>query len=411
MKPKINQGKYTQSTFDCDFYKINMQWAYMMKFPDSRCSFEYTLRSDVQWPKGFGAALQYLFNQYGELRAPDNAEKYLLDNAPHLPLAAIDYLINFRYNPAELQIFHDEKENTLRIKAEGPTVSAMRWEIPVLSTVSELFHEMTGNGLDDINVQKATTVAAEKGTHLNMKVIPHVDFGSRRRHSYQIHEQVTKALSRAIGNAFIGTSNMHIAMKHNLKMIGTTGHEWHQFHAGVYGYKMANYRAMENWNSVYQGRMGIVLPDTFTTDSFLASFDTYHGRLYDGARQDSGDWKAWTLKFYNKYKELGIDPTSKNYVYSDGINSMKLCEEMRDHSKNLKISFSLGIGTWFTCDIPEVKPMNQVMKMTSMSVNRYSDWVYVIKIADGVGKEIGDKHEIKLAKLTLKIPQQKPIIT
>lgn len=408
MKPKIGQGKYTQSTFDDDAYKFNMQWAYMMKFPDSRCCFEYTLRSKVQWPKGFGAALQYLLYQYDQLTAPDGMEEYLLKNAIHLPLAAIDYLCNFRFNPGELQVFHDETKNLLLIKACGPTVSAMRWEIPVLSTVSELYHEMTGNSIDDINFETVVNIANEKGKQLQSLNISHVDFGTRRRHSFQVHDQVVKTLSRTLGSNFKGTSNMHLAHKHNVKMIGTTGHEWYQFHSGVYGYKMANYRAMENWQIVYRGRMGIVLPDTFTTDSFLKSFDSDFARRYDGARQDSGDWKSWTDKFVNRYKELGINPSSKHFIYSDGINSIELCKEINNYTKKLSLPMmSLGIGTWFTCDVPGVTPLNQVMKMTMMSLDRSGDqWEHVIKIADGVGKEIGNPDAIHLGKLTLGIPTQ-----
>jgi nicotinate phosphoribosyltransferase len=410
MKPKIGKGKYTQSTFDCDFYKINMQWAYVTLFPDSRCCFEYTLRSDVPWPKNFGAALQYLFSQYGQLTAPEGMEEYLLKNATHLPLAAIDYLCSFRFNPSEVQIYQDDQKNELRIKACGPTASAMRWEIPVLSSVSELYHEMTGNGIDTINIEKVATIAAEKGAHLQLGAIPHVDFGTRRRHSFKVHDAVVGSLSRTIGNSFIGTSNMHLALKHNLKMIGTTGHEWHQFHAGVYGYKMANHRAMENWQYVYKGQMGIVLPDTFTTEKFIPDFDSDFARRYDGARQDSGDWRAWTDLFYNRYKELNIDPSSKQFVYSDGINNHELCKEIRDYAKSLKIPFSLGIGTWFTCDVPGVKALNQVMKMTSMSKTRNGEWHDTIKIADGVGKEIGNPEEVKLAKMTLKIPQTQEVL-
>jgi len=409
MKPKINQGKYTQSTFDCDFYKINMQWAYMMKFPDSRCCFEYKIRSEVQWPKGFGAALQYLISQYDQLRAPEGMEEYLLKNAPHLPLAAIDYLCNFRFNPAEVQIYHDEQQNELRIKACGPTVSAMRWEIPILSTVSELYHEMTGNGIENINFEEVGTIAQRKGVHLQLSNIKHVDFGTRRRHSFKTHDAVVYALSRTVGNNFIGTSNMHLALKYGLKMIGTTGHEWHQFHGGVYGYKMANYRAMENWQDVYRGRMGIVLPDTYTTDSFLKCFDSDFARRYDGARQDSGDWKEWTDKFVNRYNELGIDPTTKQFIYSNGINSLELCKEIQSYRKSLGLPFSLGIGTWFTCDVPGVTALKQVMKMTMMSIHRDgNDWEHVIKIPDEVGKEIGHPDAIHLGKLTLGIKNEEP---
>jgi nicotinate phosphoribosyltransferase len=64
----------------------------------------------------------------------------------------------------------------------------------------------------------------------------------------------------------------------------------------------------------------------------------------------------------------------------------------------------LGIGTWFGCDIPGIKPLNQVMKMTAMMRTRNEpQWTDVIKISDSHGKEIGNPDEVELAKKTLKI--------
>ncbi|MDG1950195.1 MAG: nicotinate phosphoribosyltransferase, partial [bacterium] len=94
---------------------------------------------------------------------------------------------------------------------------------------------------------------------------------------------------------------------------------------------------------------------------------------------------------------------------SDGINNMELCKEIANYCRKQGLPFSLGIGTWFTCDVPEVTRLNQVMKMTSMSLSRQGDdWTPVIKIADGVGKEIGDPGAIHLAKLTLDIKETIP---
>ena len=402
MKPKINEGKYIQSTFDDDFYKLCMQWAYLKKFPDSQCRFEYKIRSEVQWPEGFGAALQCLISQYDQLKPPPNAEKYLLKNAPFLPSGFIDYLLKFRFNPSEIQIFHDEKTNELRIKAEGPTASVMRWEIPVLATVSELFFEMSDQGDDKLNFQKVKDDAKRKSVNLSSHNIPFVDFGTRRRKSFKTHLEVVESFMRTVSSTFIGTSNVHIAMLKDIKCIGTKAHEWYQFHAGVYGYKMANFRAIENWQDVYQGSLGIVLPDTFTLDSFLPSFNSMYARLYDGIRWDSGCYKTFTEKVVNHYKKLGIPTESKTIVYSDGIDSIEKCHDIYNTAKKNNIKCSLGIGTWLTNDVG-VKPLNQVMKMVAMKIDRHSEWNYTVKISDSQGKEIGDPNELKLAKLTLNI--------
>ena len=36
-------------------------------------------------------------------------------------------------------------------------------------------------------------------------------------------------------------------MKYDMPMMGTHPHEWFMFHGVMYGYKQANYMALENW--------------------------------------------------------------------------------------------------------------------------------------------------------------------
>lgn len=38
-----------------------------------------------------------------------------------------------------------------------------------------------------------------------------------------------------------------------MPMMGTHPHEWFMFHGAMYGYKQANYMALEDWVEVYDG--------------------------------------------------------------------------------------------------------------------------------------------------------------
>ena len=44
------------------------------------------------------------------------------------------------------------------------------------------------------------------------------------------------------------------------------------FTESQFGYKHANYMALENWVNVYDGDLGTALSDTYTSDSFLMQF-------------------------------------------------------------------------------------------------------------------------------------------
>ena len=59
-----------------------------------------------------------------------------------------------------------------------------------------------------------------------------------------------------------------------------------QFHGAMFGYKMANYMAMEDWINVYDGDLGTVLTDTYTTDVFMRNFSKKHAMLFTSLRHD-----------------------------------------------------------------------------------------------------------------------------
>lgn len=100
-------------------------------------------------------------------------------------------------------------------------------------------------------------------------------------------------------------------MKYGMKPMGTHPHEWFMFHGAQFGYKHANYMALENWVNVYDGDLGIALSDTYTSGIFLSNLSRKQAKLFDGVRCDSGDEFDFTDKLVARYRELGIDPTTK----------------------------------------------------------------------------------------------------
>ena len=228
----------------------------------------------------------------------------------------------------------------------------------------------------------------------------YADFGTRRRFSYDVHDEVVRHMKGGIGNDnFVGTSNVHLAHKYNITPIGTHAHEWFMFHAAKYGYKMANHLSMENWTDVFRGDLGMALSDTFTTEVFFKSFDKKFAKLYDGVRQDSGDAIEFADKMLEHYKSLGIDPKSKAIVFSDGLNP-ETAIKIKDHCRG-KIKCSFGIGTNFSNDVG-AKPLNMVIKIIEAKPEG-EEWHNCIKLSDSKGKYTGDKKEIEIAKYSLNI--------
>jgi nicotinate phosphoribosyltransferase len=163
---------------------------------------------------------------------------------------------------------------------------------------------------------------------------------------------------------------------------------------------MANYMSMENWINVYDGDLGTVLTDTYTTDVFLNNFSKKHAALFTSLRQDSGDPLVLVDKAINRYEELRIDPTLKYIVFSDSLNVDKAIA-IKEYCNN-KIGATFGIGTNLTNDVGNnIKGLNIVMKLFRCKMTEKEPWHECVKLSDVEGKHTGSKREIHLAQETL----------
>ena len=121
-------------------------------------------------------------------------------------------------------------------------------------------------------------------------------------------------------------------------MMGTHPHEWFMFHGAMYGYKQANYMALENWVNVYDGDLGIALSDTYTSEVFMKNLSRKQAKLFDGVRCDSGDEFKFINSMIARYKELGVDPTTKTIVFSNALDFDK-CQDIMEYCGSRFIPF------------------------------------------------------------------------
>ncbi|MCD5968375.1 nicotinate phosphoribosyltransferase [Riemerella anatipestifer] len=383
-----------KSIIDNDFYKITMQNAVVKLFPTAKVKYEFINRGKHFFPEGFANELRKAVDSMAELKLTKEEKLYLQETCPYLALPYLDFLEGYHYDPSEVKIV--QEGNDIRVSVEGLWYRTILWEVPLLALISELHYRMNKMERDSNETVVQNTV--EKSKKLNELGVTFAEFGTRRRHSYKVHQLVMEALMEEKGQ-FIGTSNVHFAMKYGVKPIGTHAHEWFMFHAAEYGFKMANQLALEHWVDVYRGDLGVALSDTYTTEVFFRQFDKKFAKLFDGVRHDSGDPIEFAKKTIEHYESFGINPNFKYIIFSDGLNLEKVEEITKATRGTIGISF--GIGTNLTNDVG-LKPMNIVMKLIGVQAPN-GDWIPTVKLSDERGKYTGDPKMIELAKEVLRI--------
>jgi nicotinate phosphoribosyltransferase len=378
---------------DNDLYKFTTMNAIQKLYPTAMVKYSFINRGNAIFPEGFGERLLKEVESMAGLSLSREEEIFINQKCYYFDPVFVDLLKGYRYEPSEVTITQDGGD--LDISIEGLWYRTVLWEVPILSLVSELFYVV-----NDIKPEKVEERALEKAAGIKELEAEYSDFGTRRRFSFDVHDRVIKTLKEYSGEWFKGTSNLYLAMKHNLYPIGTHPHEWFMFHGAEFGYRSANEKSLDAWVDVYKGSLGTALSDTFTTDNFFSSYSSLHAKLFDGLRHDSGDPLLFTDRAVEFYIKNRIDPKSKTIVFSDGLNIDKV-KKIREHV-NGRIHDVYGIGTYLSNDTG-VKPMNIVMKLNGSKIRKGDDYHPAIKLSDDPGKYVGDPDEIDLCKRILKL--------
>lgn len=372
---------------DTDLYKFTTSYAYIKLFPYAVGTFSFKDRDETAYTDEFLRELKEAVTGLEQVRLTDEELEYMTRHCRFLPRVYFEWLSSFRFRPDKIEIILDE-ERHLSIEITDFLYKATLYEVPLLALVSEIKNRVLGY---TVHPEEMITRLSEKIGLSNEHRLSFSEFGTRRRFSYTVQDKVIACLKQA-SRYCTGTSNCHFAMKYDMKMMGTHPHEWFMFHGAQFGYKHANYMALENWVNVYDGDLGIALSDTYTSDVFLTNLSRKQAKLFDGVRCDSGDEFLFTDKLVARYRDLGVDPTTKTIIFSNALDFDKALR-IQEYCRG-KIRCAFGIGTNLTNDTGH-KPSNIVMKLTRCKMNVNQEWRECVKLSDDIGKHIGSEEEVR----------------
>lgn len=308
------------------------------------------------------------------------------------------WLANFQLPEYQLS----KKDGQFELRFAGSWAEASMWEIPALAIVNELRSRaaLKGRGRFELDILYARAKAKLWDKVERLQRLPDLaisDFGTRRRHGFLWQRWCVEALKEGLGDRFIGTSNVLLAMDSDLEAIGTNAHELPMVLAALAeddaGVAAAPYQVLEEWRALYDGNLLIVLPDAFGTEAFLKNAPAKLAE-WTGFRPDSMPPIEGGEQIMRWWQEQGVDPKNKLLIFSDGMDVDSIERSYQHFQGRVRTSF--GWGTNLTndfrgCDMDdgkELEPISLVVKPISANGRP------AVKLSDNPAKATGDPDEI-----------------
>ncbi|MGA7814565.1 nicotinate phosphoribosyltransferase [Caballeronia sp.] len=371
------------SLLDTDLYKFTMMQVVLHHFPAAHAEYKFRCRTPDVNLVPYIDEIRDEVRKLCELRFTDDELDYLR-RMRFIKSDFIDFLALFRLNEKSITITPSPKQNgEIDINIVGPWLHTILFEIPVLAIVNEVYFRNTQQDPTfDVGRDRLRDKIQLLGARPEFSACKIADYGTRRRFSKQWHEEVILSLKEGLGEQFTGTSNVHYAMKHGLRPLGTMAHEYLQAcqalgprlrDSQVFGFEM--------WAKEYRGDLGIALSDVYGMKAFLNDFDMYFCKLFDGARHDSGDPFDWGERLIRHYEQNRCDPRTKVLVFSDALDIPKVLRLYERFRGRCQLAF--GVGTNLTNDLG-YQPLQVVIKMVRCNGQP------VAKLSDSPGKNMCD---------------------
>ena len=381
---------------DNDLYTFSCQYYIMQKYPRAEVEYTFIDRNNTVYPEGFDKLLQQQVDYMRNVIITDEEIEFMTTRCVWLPVWYFIFLRGYRFNPGEVEISQDE-EGHLSIRIVGKWFSTIMWEMPLLSCISEIIHILNGDD-EKYDIETERQKVVEKSEKIFSSGLVLGDMGTRRRFSYEHQKMVLETMaevyrSKRWEGIFTGTSNVYLAMLLDLKPLGTLSHQIISFEENVSGVFECNYSVMKKFSDVYDGNNGIYLYDCFGDELFFKNLSKRMAMMYSGLRVDSGVEEEQTEKIIEKYISLGIDPTTKQVVYSNGLD-IDRCIEIHRYC-NGRVQDSYGVGTNLMCDIDDVRPSNIVIKLTKCRITEAREWHNCIKLSCDKGKMLGNPKKCR----------------
>jgi nicotinate phosphoribosyltransferase len=321
-----------RSLLDTDFYKLLMLQFIWKHFPKTRVTFSLYNRhpavrvADVVHVEELKVQLQHVRGR----RFRKSELVWLAGNTfyGHKGIFEPDFLEwleqDFRLSDYQLRV----RDGQIELTFEGSWPETTMWELYALAILAELktrsnLKQLSEFGLDILYARSKTKLWNKIERLRGVPGLRVADFGTRRRHSFLWQEYVVVAMAANLGANFIGTSNAFLAHKHDLEAIGTNAHEIPMVMAALapddVALKASQYRVLEIWQQTYQGKLRVMLPDTFGTTQFLEGAPEWVTE-WTGQRVDSKDPYVAGDEYIAWLKARGQDPREKLLIASDTLD-------------------------------------------------------------------------------------------
>ncbi|HIF6098143.1 nicotinate phosphoribosyltransferase [Vibrio parahaemolyticus] len=378
MTTTLFSSRIIQSALDFDVYKVNMMSAVAALYPDAMVSYKFIVRSEEDLSELLPEVKAEVL-KLQDVRFTEDEIAYMKRVAPYLKPEFVEALRHFRFNPQSDVSFHNKTmsdgSSQLRITINGLWKETILYETIIMSIVSEVRSRQRWS---DIPFEQFQTVLEDKVRYLkaelerrNITNFKFADMSTRRRFSFQAQRTMLEYLSKELPQCLTGTSNYHLARELDLTPIGTVAHEWFMSHQALVNVRDSQKIALQRWQKMFNGALGIALTDTIGIDAFLKDFDEELSNAYVGVRHDSGCPFTWGEKMIAHYESLGIDPMTKTLVFTDGLNfeqALDICEHFQG-----RVQVSFGIGTSLANDMGNYvndqgeayQPLSIVIKMVT----------------------------------------------
>ncbi len=382
---------------DDDLYKLTMCCAVIDNYPRAQVKYAFTDRDSTPYPPGFADELRRQIELLEGVCVTDEEIAFMKRRCPYIPFWFYNFLKGYRFRREWVSVSQDAS-GQLSVGFEGCWSDTILLEVKVLAIISELYYDMTGESRK-LDLEAYYGKSWDKARRLIEAGCSFSDFGTRRRASFAAQDVVVRAMSECGGETpgpgrFVGTSNVYFAMKYDLVPVGTMAHEFVCAIAGMFGPQMANHLAMRAWSTTYRGALGTFLYDTYGWRIFSLNFSEDYANMFKGLRVDSGDNYEQLERIRRKYLSLGIDPATKQVVFSNALTTEEAVR-LQNHAAGKCIP-SFGIGTHFTNDFPGVKPRNIVIKLTDVKITESWDFYNsTCKLSEDKGKHTGNPATVR----------------
>ena len=379
---------------DNDLYTFSCQYYIMQQYPRAEVEYTFIDRNNTVYPVGFSDLLQEQVNYMENVIITDEEIDFMATRCVWLPLWYFTFLRGYRFNPNEVHISQDA-EGHLEITIRGKWFSTIMWEMPLLSCISEIMHILNGDR-ERYDMEAERQKVVEKSKRIFSSGLVFGDMGTRRRFSFDHQKMVLETMkevynSQSWPGVFTGSSNVWLAMKLNLIPLGTLSHQIISFEEIVSGVFECNYMVMKKFSDVYDGNNGIYLYDCFGDKLFFNNLSKRMAMMYCGLRVDSGNEEEQIEKIIEKYKQLGINPSTKQVVFSNALD-VDRCIEIHNYCAG-RVQDSYGVGTSLMCDVNGVKPANIVIKLTKGRITELREWHDCVKLSCDQGKTLGNPRK------------------